>query len=740
MPTGRPEPAAQLLFTNVEADRSPTRKRGFQVWLCSPTLTPDQQRAVAKRVDDFRLPVGAAGDGKVERHAFFRLNDGELFVVARTVPLNDRDKFGRGGKFHAHAVAFDAAGWAALGDDPFAVIDGGFPFQDNPDQGTQHTGWEKGEPPPVGEWTYREPEDAAAVPPGLLADLMAHVERGFERPVVVAANPAAIRPVLRACFRAFPATVRRKLEYDTLSTGAFPPGVRYAVAGGYGVDHLRTWASRRYHLLDAEKWACSPKLDPADGPAGRLLVAPGWAALAPADRDALYNVAAALTGPTPDALPPGGLSPETAAVFDADPGARTAVTAAAGARLRADLPPLLAALPGVADAVAAGLGPSPAAALPLLARPLSRDRLADALLAALATPGTRGPAAGVIDALDGWLAAGEGDRKLDLLVRRWRGDDDDVDELAGLLDADDGEFCKGWLREWLPTTLDAAGPDGWAAKLAVDTTPGDGVVRDARLALAWAAADGADVAAGDWSRVRLLAAFHRGADAFAAALGPPPRPPAVGEWLVEAAAARLRGRFAPGWGSDRPGELLAGLFLLPDGPADEALIDAVARLRGGAARNLLHALWRFPAPPPRTGGDAEPDPPAATAALYKDLVGGKARNPAAASKAFRVHLAAADDNAYRWAGNQLLRRVYGEQVVRLAADGVFFLGLKLVWVQMDKFRDYLRVFEAVAGAAAPEVSFDPPPEPAALPAREARRFSWLLARLEDPNGTERLKV
>lgn len=95
----------QLIYANVEADLSPARQRGFQIWLCSPELAPDQRRAIAKRLDDFRLPPGAdPRDPTIARYCFFRLAHSGPYVIARAVPSAERDKFGRGGKFHAHAL------------------------------------------------------------------------------------------------------------------------------------------------------------------------------------------------------------------------------------------------------------------------------------------------------------------------------------------------------------------------------------------------------------------------------------------------------------------------------------------------------------------------------------------------------------------------------------------------------------------------------------------------------------
>jgi hypothetical protein len=89
----------------------------------------------------------------------------------------------------------------------------------------------------------------------------------------------------------------------------------------------------------------------------------------------------------------------------------------------------------------------------------------------------------------------------------------------------------------------------------------------------------------------------------------------------------------------------------------------------------------------------------------------------------------------------LLQKVYGEPVILPVSEEVFAVGLKLVWVQFTRALQQLSVFEAVAGSIAPECQAGESPEVGrALEPRAARRFSWLLARLADPNGTERLRV
>lgn len=112
----------ELLYTNVEADLSPARSRGFQVWLASKELDAEDRRFIARRVDDYRLPAGVPPDDRTFiRHSYFRVRD--RFAVARTVPVARRDKFGRGGLFHAHVVVLEPADFLLLDFDPFRVID-----------------------------------------------------------------------------------------------------------------------------------------------------------------------------------------------------------------------------------------------------------------------------------------------------------------------------------------------------------------------------------------------------------------------------------------------------------------------------------------------------------------------------------------------------------------------------------------------------------------------------------------
>src|SRR4051794_30611339 len=101
--------AAQLVYANLEAHESPSGFRGFQVWLASPGLDEALRDEVARQLADFSTPQdldpGSKRARTLQRHAFYRVDaaGGPAWVVARTVPTDDRDMYGRTGLFLAHA-------------------------------------------------------------------------------------------------------------------------------------------------------------------------------------------------------------------------------------------------------------------------------------------------------------------------------------------------------------------------------------------------------------------------------------------------------------------------------------------------------------------------------------------------------------------------------------------------------------------------------------------------------------
>lgn len=722
--------AFQLIYTNVEADRSPTRQRGFQVWLASKELSPEVRRAAAKRLDDFRLPPGVAPDDPAAvRHVFARLSDG-LFLIARTVPLADRDKFGRGGKFHAHAVLLTEETFRELGCDPFRVIDGGFAFHSHPDDAGDL--WKTGDPGPA-ELAPVEPSgEVCELPAKLVSELLAHAERGDDKPVVLAEKPARVLAVLRGLFRAFPPAARAKLTFDTLSPGAAGE-TRPVVVGAYSPDVLRLWSSKKYHRLDPVAGTAVPPLAPVAGLPAELPAAAGWGTLPDADRDGAATAARALAdGRTAD-LRPAELSPAALAVLASCPGFGAAVAAAARGSIGAAVPTALANLPEVAAALVAHFAGPPAEALARLAGPVPRDVVTNALLTSPVWDGE--PPGPVLAGLHKW-AAEPTRRTLVRVLRRWRGYPEDLAALEADLARADGE--GGGFRQWVAGTLRGRTLAELRQKVAVGRPAAPKDLRDARL---WVAVH-PDPADPGWAELKLCCTLYSDPKGLARAVVGPPRLAGASDWLARAAAGRLRDRAAFRWSDDGLGNTLLGAFATADGPADEALLGALVGLGYRApVRDVLAGLGLV-----RPVGTTAPADLVAlvpeTGARHRKAVfdASPSARPAAVA-AFSGYLAEADDETYRVCANMLLHQVGGASDARMIDDSVYFVGLRLVWVQQSNPAGQLGLFAAVAGAAVPEYPVGTP-LPAAKPlgVQAARRLAWLMARLADPNGTERLRV
>jgi hypothetical protein len=736
--TSAPVLAHQLIYTNVEADLSPKRQRGFQVWLCSPELTPDQQRLTAKRLDDFRVPPGAGPQGNtLSRHVFFRLPEGGYFVIARTVPSAERDKFGRGGKFHAHAVLLSEEAFRALGSDPFRVIDGGFAFHSTPAEGMALENWRSGNLPPCEIRPANQSTDCVAVTQERLVELLDHLERADDKPVVVADKPERVLAFLRGCFAAFHSAARRKFEFDTLSTGAALAQIRYSVVGSFSADNLKTWSFRRYHKLDLGTGTLTPPLNavgavlPCD-----LVRSPGWKELADEEREAAFETGRALAAGRLDDIRVSGLGEAAVGVLSSSAAFRPAFESAVKARVAKDLHPGLAKLPGVLPEIMKHYEGKPVEVLDRLRVPVPRDVVAHALYEGLKSV-TRMPETEILAGLGEWLSGGHPPPRLEIIFRRWRGTDGDLALIHRFLAEPEDETKRHkWFREWLAATLPEGNADDLIEQLAPDKEPTPAALRDARL---WLALNPEPNPA--WVELRLLTALHRGPDVLAAALHGLGKGSNADGWLVRVISGRFRDWFQPGWMNEGPDGVSVGLFLVPSRPADEKLLDAAVDLGTSVARRLLAALW------PLTGKQGaaestEPSAPPKTEAEYTALAGSELKSLSDKTVKFRDHLVTAEDDAFAWAGNQLIRKAYGSPVLRAVSAEVYFVGLKVEWVQFDKPSHQLATFEAVVGSVVREVSPGAVPDDVgrALEPRPARRFSWLLARLADPNGTERLRV
>jgi hypothetical protein len=128
--------AAQLIFTNVEENQSPTQRRGFQVLFYTQSLlTEAETLAIERRL--FYSPQETQ-----TKWVFFPVTDDKI-ALGRIVPLAEPDKFGRKGRSFAHALIFHRQDFAALENNPFPILRG-FPFmssvQEAFDAGDKRTG------------------------------------------------------------------------------------------------------------------------------------------------------------------------------------------------------------------------------------------------------------------------------------------------------------------------------------------------------------------------------------------------------------------------------------------------------------------------------------------------------------------------------------------------------------------------------------------------------------------------
>ena len=122
-----PITAAQLLYANVEKDHSPHKRSGFQ------TLFYSQSQLSEAEVDAIEPRLFYAyGAGNPPKGLFFPLGQHKL-VLARIVPLEDTDAFGRKGRYLAHALVFDRTDWIAEGLNPIALLQN-FSFLTSVDQ------------------------------------------------------------------------------------------------------------------------------------------------------------------------------------------------------------------------------------------------------------------------------------------------------------------------------------------------------------------------------------------------------------------------------------------------------------------------------------------------------------------------------------------------------------------------------------------------------------------------------
>ena len=264
--------AAQLIYSNVEEGDSPRRRRGFQVWLHTQddTLFPSAARdEVESLVSGFHRPPGVP-TGFVRR-IFTPLSDGVRVMLAESRSNPARDKFNREGRFHTHALIFDAAAFREVArNNPFAVFGGGFAFQKLPEEAERYDDWKRGHspevtiavahPPPLP--TVPDAEAATEPVPDDVLPLIAQwlVDDRTERPTfAMPFAPARVELFLAKLFALLPLDLRLRASFDTLwpGRGKYTP----QIAGAGTADALSLWTYRQTIRYDLRRKQCQPKID-----------------------------------------------------------------------------------------------------------------------------------------------------------------------------------------------------------------------------------------------------------------------------------------------------------------------------------------------------------------------------------------------------------------------------------------------------------------------------------------------
>lgn len=332
--------AAQLVYTNVEQERSPHRRRGVQVWLWTESLPHPVREEVEQRVNTFARP----GADPFVRRIFAPLVSGPFVLLAEAVPLAKPDKFGRGGRFHTHALLIDRDQFAATGADPFAYFDSGFAFQRDPDLVPDEV-WKKIHLPevelsPVQPLSREVPAAFAPVVPELVAWLLSGEPIGT---VALPMGVADVEAVVRNVVRLLPPAARPRLSFDTLWTGKgkYPP----RVCGAGNPAMLQAWTFRQFVRFDLSRKAIQPPLAVPSGWAKPL--AAWWAThpeLTAEDRQSALALAEWLHGTAPVPPPATEKAAEWAGKL---PSAAARWAAAKRAAVDRAFPPAVKALPGL---------------------------------------------------------------------------------------------------------------------------------------------------------------------------------------------------------------------------------------------------------------------------------------------------------------------------------------------------------------------------------------------------------
>ena len=209
--------AWQHIYSNVEKERSPHRRGGFQtLFYTHAGLTEDEVEDMESRLLYFPSKVEPV------KRLFFTTTSGKG-VVAQIVFLPTPDQYGRGGRYLAHSLVFAPETLAQIEADPFRVFHQ-FRFITSVDQALAQGDFAAGDIPVVildlpagssdevaaaGGWSESELKKLALL--ALRANRQAHERQA----ITVTGVPAQIEQALAAAFLAVPTSQRPICAFDT---------------------------------------------------------------------------------------------------------------------------------------------------------------------------------------------------------------------------------------------------------------------------------------------------------------------------------------------------------------------------------------------------------------------------------------------------------------------------------------------------------------------------------------------
>ena len=736
----------QLLYTNVEADRSPTRVRGFQVWLASEQLSANDRRFIARRIDDYLFPSSVKPDDQsFTRFCYFRL-EGNRFAIGRTVPLLKRDKFGRGGLFHAHVVVLAEADFQKIFYDPFRIIDT-FKFSERPEQ---FADWELGILPPVDLESLESGESRyEGISPDALARIADYVKNNDQRTLVLPIKPDLAIDRFRQIFRGLPVELRVLASFDTFSIGASLGQIPFQVVASGGSDLHNRWGFRRFSVLNLSEWVITPSVqDPQPRLPFAVLRTPEWLLLNESDREITWSVAKLLAERTASATDEFIEAAKRSSVVKAIsncPDAEKALREIGIERIRKLLPSELRDLPCLKEFQAAWTSGRVEEALQKIAGSDPLSEIADVLITELTTEEATRPTPDALRGLSSLLKEHakktfRGSTVLRLILSRWQERPKDFERIREVLCNLKKDSLKNKLRSWILSTLPrlfSEGSEKIAKKFETTELPSREQMQELRLFLTldWESDPKSEV-------LVYLEKYHSGKKEFVEWLRAHPPSGRDQSSLVEDV---LRKSSPPqnmlGWLNEDNMVSSIGVAIEPADEDDRALF---LSLGDGASWILLQRyITETDAnvflDPETKDGDPSIRGPGTFISKNTSVLGSSQGSIAPAEVAHSVDPEEAFRRStnpdFKKKANRLLCKLEGKPYCKTDSPRLFY-GLKIH--EIDSASQSLPTLEPLLNSIFPPLDLAEPIADLGITEEQKQRFQWLVRRLENSTQTKAL--